>query len=84
MRPKVFISHASEDKVVARPLAQTLVDRGFDVWFDEFALRVGYSLLKSIDAGLHGCDFGIVLLSKNFFQRSGHSVSFLDWLPSKT
>ena len=69
MRPKVFISYASEDKSVARPLARALADRGFDVWFDEFALRVGDPLLKTIDAGLNGCDFGIVLLSKRFFSK---------------
>lgn len=69
MRPKVFISYASEDKSVARPLARALADRGFDVWFDEFALSVGDPLLKTIDAGLSECDFGIVFLSERFFSK---------------
>jgi hypothetical protein len=46
----VFISHASEDKAdVARPLADLLVDRALDVWYDEFTLTVGDSLRRSID-----------------------------------
>jgi TIR domain len=70
MRPSIFISHAGEDKErVARPLAISLKRRGFDVWYDEFVLRVGDSLLASIDRGLRECDFGIVILSESFFSK---------------
>ena len=38
----VFISHASEDKVlVARPLAVALESRGYSVWLDENRLAIG-------------------------------------------
>lgn len=65
-----FISHAGPDKEsVARPLAVALEALGFRIWFDEFALRIGDSLRRSIDKGLAHARFGIVILSPNFFAR---------------
>lgn len=67
----VFISHASEDKdVVVRPLAELLRDKNFDVWYDEFQLRIGDSLRRSIDQGLAKARFGIVVLSPAFFAKN--------------
>ena len=67
---KLFISHASEDKdEIARPLAQHLIDKGFQVWYDEYSLKVGDSLSDEIEKGLIDCDYGIVILSKNFFNK---------------
>jgi hypothetical protein len=66
-----FISHASEDKNrVARPLARELARLGFSVWFDEFSLKVGDSLRRSLDRGLRLSRFGIVILSKSFFAKN--------------
>jgi hypothetical protein len=65
-----FISHASEDKEeIARPLADALINKGFKVWYDDFALKVGDTLLESIDRGLAGSQFGIVILSPHFFAK---------------
>jgi hypothetical protein len=67
----VFISHASEDKQeVARPLADALSTRGCDVWYDEFQLRLGDSLRRSIDKGLANSRFGVVILSPSFFAKN--------------
>jgi TIR domain len=67
----VFISHASEDKDdVVRPLSELLRAKGFDVWYDEFQLRVGDSLRRSIDQGLAKSRFGIVVLSPAFFAKN--------------
>jgi len=66
-----FISHASEDKTaVARPLARELGKLGFSVWFDEFSLKVGDSLRRTIDRGLGLSRFGVIILSKNFFAKN--------------
>ena len=66
-----FISHASEDKEeFVRPLAEALTDLGSRVWYDEFALRVGDSLRRSIDRGLSDSRFGIVVLSPSFFEKN--------------
>jgi hypothetical protein len=66
----VFISHAGEDKEsIARPLARALRELGYRVWFDEFELRIGMSLRRSIDKGLAGSRFGVVVLSPAFFGK---------------
>ena len=67
--PKLFISHASEDKdAFVRPLALALREH-FEVWFDEFELKLGDSLRSRIDHGLRTCDFGVVVLSQAFFSK---------------
>lgn len=67
----VFISHATEDKEdLVRPLAAALRDRGLDVWYDEFELRLGASLRQGIDRGIANSRFGIVVLSKAFFRKN--------------
>jgi hypothetical protein len=69
-RYDVFLSHASEDKDdVARPLATALVGFKLEIWYDEFALRVGDSLTAEIDNGLARSDYGVVILSKYFFKK---------------
>ena len=67
----VFISHASEDKdSAARPLADRLASHGLRVWYDETSLELGDSLLNKIDEGLSASRFGIVVLSKAFFDKN--------------
>lgn len=66
----VFICHASEDKdTVVREMADLLRQRHIEVWYDEFSLRVGDSVRRAIDKGLRQSRFGIVVLSKAFFQK---------------
>jgi TIR domain len=66
----VFISHASEDKsAIVRPLALALQACGLAVWYDEFELRIGSSLRRSIDQGLASSRFGVVVLSDAFFSK---------------
>lgn len=66
-----FISYASEDKDdVARPLAKELRKLGFGVCFDEFSLKVGDSLRRTIDRGLRLSRFGVIILSKDFFAKN--------------
>lgn len=66
-----FISHASEDKEdIVRALADALVNNGFKVWYDEFELRIGDSLRKSIDRGLINSRYGIVIISPSFIKKN--------------
>jgi hypothetical protein len=65
-----FVCHTSEDKdEVVRPLAMMLVDLGLNIWYDEFTLEVGDSLIESIDHGLVNSRFGIVILSSSFLNK---------------
>lgn len=80
----VFISHASEDKdKVVRPLAEALKNRGLDVWYDEYELKIGDSLRRKIDSGLAKSKFGIVVLSKPFLSK-GWTNYELDGLVTKS
>jgi hypothetical protein len=66
----VFISHSSADKEeFVRPLALELQNLGLKVWYDEFELKLGDSLRRSIDQGLINSRYGIVVLSSSFFKR---------------
>jgi hypothetical protein len=70
MKHDVFICHASEDKEdFVRPLAERLKQQHIDVWYDEFSLSIGDSLTQKIDEGLAKSNFGIVVLSPNFFKK---------------
>jgi hypothetical protein len=66
----VFICHASKDKeAIVRPLAELLRENHIEVWYDEFELQIGDSIRRAIDKGLRKSRFGIVVLSKEFFQK---------------
>jgi hypothetical protein len=66
----LFIAHASEDKDdFVRPLAEALERIGVKVWYDEFQLRPGDSLIETIDRGLASSAFGLVVLSPTFLQK---------------
>jgi hypothetical protein len=66
----VFISYAHEDKEeFVHGLAEALKNRGYEVWYDSFSLKLGDSLRESIDRGLIESRFGVVVLSQNFFAK---------------
>lgn len=67
----IFISHASEDKDnLVRPLAKLLSEvYKVKVWYDEFTLEYGDSLLESIEKGLQNSTFGVVVFSQEFFNK---------------
>jgi hypothetical protein len=91
----IFISHASEDKEeFVRPLAGTLKELGMSVWYDEFTLKPGDSLSRSIDKGIAASRCGLVVISPKFIQKnwpeyelrgltmremSGHSIIVPIW-----
>jgi hypothetical protein len=66
-----FISHSSEDKKnLVRPLSIALQEYGAKIWYDEFSLKPGVSLSRSIEKGLSNSKYGIVVLSESFFKKS--------------
>lgn len=67
----LFISHASEDKEgLVRPLAELLEKSGVKVWYDDFSLSLGDSLTESINKGLQESNFGLLVISKAFFDKN--------------
>ena len=80
----VFISHASEDKdEIVRPLYEALSNKGLNVWYDEFTLRIGDSLRQKIDKGLSKSRVGLVVLSPSFISK-GWTNYELDGIVTRT
>jgi TIR domain len=59
-----FICHASEDKPIVRELALALKILGTEVWFDEWEIRVGDSIIQKIDDALGHVTHLVVCLSQ--------------------
>ncbi|TOK67848.1 toll/interleukin-1 receptor domain-containing protein [Vibrio parahaemolyticus] len=67
----VFISHASEDKEsLVLPLVDLLLSRGLKVWLDKGEIFLGDSIREKIDEGLARSQFGVVVISHNFFSKN--------------
>ena len=67
MTPKVFISHASEDKErFVVEFAKKLRTYGVDAWLDRWEMLPGDSLIAKIfEEGIKNADAFIIVLSKN-------------------
>ncbi len=64
----VFISHNKSDKATARLLASALAETGVNVWFDEWNLRPGDSIVGGIESGITDCDVFVLIWSENAKQ----------------
>jgi hypothetical protein len=67
MRPptsmRIFLSHSSDDRTFVNNLALDLKSRGFDVWYSEWELGVGDSLVNAIQSGIEKASWLVVVLS---------------------
>jgi hypothetical protein len=61
----IFISHASEDKRLARNVAAILRRQGWDPWLDESDIRGGASWAASIQHALRSCSVVVMLVTAN-------------------
>src|SRR6266436_5382036 len=65
--PKVFVSHASEDKDrFVRAFATKLREKGIEAWVDEWEIYPGDSLVQKIyEAGIGAAHAVLIVLSRN-------------------
>ena len=61
--PRVFLSYSSLEKPLARQISAALREAGAKVWIDEENLRVGESIIPSIERALGESDAFLVLLA---------------------
>lgn len=62
--PRVFISHAHQDKPFVERLAADLKQAGLKVWYDAaWEIKVGESIVQKINAGLRDSDYLVIALS---------------------
>lgn len=64
----VFISYSSQDREIASKIANDLSKNGIDVWFDNWKINLGDSLIEKIEQGIKNSDYLILVLSKSSFQ----------------
>lgn len=60
---KVFISHNKADKSSARALAELLIKQGINVWFDEWDIGPGESIVGGIEQGITDANVFVLLWS---------------------
>ncbi len=64
MKPKLFLSHSSEDKPRVRDIKSQLEQKGMDCWLDEENILVGHSIVDQIGQALESTDFVVFFISK--------------------
>ncbi|MGL1934232.1 MAG: toll/interleukin-1 receptor domain-containing protein [Fibrobacterales bacterium] len=71
MNPKVFLSHASEDKErFVIEFAKQLRSKGVDIWLDKWEMFVGDSLVDKIfEEGLKEAEAIIIVISENSINK---------------
>ena len=63
--PQVFISHNAKDKPLAREIAVYLVAADCGVWFDEWEIRAGDSIVGKVDNALAACTDVLIVWSED-------------------
>lgn len=61
----VFISYSHKDRPFVERLAIDLKAKGLNLWYDQWELKVGDSLVDKINYGIKSQDFLITVLSKS-------------------
>ena len=65
----VYLAHASEDKALVKPMAEGLMGRGIDVWYDNWEIGYGDSLRRKMEEGLGNCTHFVVLLTETSIKK---------------
>jgi hypothetical protein len=65
----VYLAHASEDKAIVNPLAEGLMQRGIEVWYDNWEIGYGDSLRLKMEEGLGSCTHFVVLLTEKSIKK---------------
>jgi hypothetical protein len=59
----IFLSHRKPDASLAERLANELRDAGHEVWFDEWEINIGDSIVERIEQGLDGMSYLVLCYS---------------------
>ena len=62
-RTNVFLSHSSHDKAFVRGLAESLKACSVNVWYDDWEISVGDSIVDKVFEGIDSSDVLVVVLS---------------------
>jgi hypothetical protein len=67
---RVFLSHASEDKPLAKGLARAFMRKGLDTWVDDWEIAAGDSIRQKIQLGIDGASHFLVLLTQTSITKA--------------
>src|SRR5690349_685076 len=67
--PKAFVSHSTQDHAFVEKFATDLRSHGVNAWSSAWEIKPGDSIRGKIDHGLEGCEFFIIVLSRNSIER---------------
>jgi hypothetical protein len=67
--PRIFLSYASEDRDLARVIAERLNEEGIETWWAEWEIGAGDSIVEKVNDGLAGCTHFIVLLTETSIEK---------------
>jgi hypothetical protein len=66
---RVYLAHATEDKALARPIAEGLIARSIDVWYDQWEIGLGDSVRRKMEEGLGDCTHFVALLTHSSLKK---------------
>lgn len=61
----VFISHRKVDVILAERLSQEIKAAGHEVWFDDWKIDIGDSIVEKINQGLEGTAYLVLCYSSS-------------------
>jgi hypothetical protein len=67
--PRAFVSHSTQDHLFVEKFAADLRTNGVNAWFSKWEIKAGDSIRAKIEEGLVGCEYFIIVLSKNSIHR---------------
>ena len=68
-KPSVFISHSISDENWVREFANSLEQRGLNVWFDSHSIPLGQSWTEAIEKGLRESNVIVLLVTPDSLKR---------------
>ncbi|SRR5713101_8919192 len=68
-KPSVFISHSFSDENWVREFANSLEQRGLNVWFDSHSIPLGQSWTEAIEKGLRESNVIVLLVTPDSLKR---------------
>jgi hypothetical protein len=69
--PSIFLSHSRIDKPFVEKLEKDLKRYGVNVWYDNWEIKVGDSITRKIEEGIHENEFFGIVLSPEALNSEG-------------
>lgn len=79
-----FLSYATEDIGIAEKIYRKLTKKGKIIWFYKKNVKPGDTVVLNIDKGIRKSKYGILLLSKNYFNKNWPKKEFSALLKKST